>query len=57
MALETRVILTSVLTTIKTSASLDEVEAKIEAMCEKDWILAANEAAEKLRAMKNKAGQ
>jgi len=51
MSLETRVILTSVLTDIKTSKSLEEAVIKIEAMCDEDWIRAADKAAEKLNKM------
>ena len=49
MALETKVIMTSVLTHMKSSKSLEEALIKVESMCEKDWILAANDAVEKLK--------
>ena len=49
MSMETKVILTSILTHMKTSADLDEAIVKVESMCEKDWILAANEAADKIK--------
>ena len=48
MAIETKVIMSSVLVHMKTSKSLEEALNKVEAMCEKDWILAANEAAKKV---------
>ena len=49
MALETRVIMTSVLTHLNTSKTLDEAKIKVEAMCEEDWINAAEKAAKKLK--------
>ena len=49
MAIETKVILSSVLVHLRTSETLDDAIIKIEGMCEKDWILAAKEAAEKLK--------
>jgi len=52
MALETKVIMSSVLVHLRTANNLDEAITKIEAMCEKDWILSAKEAAETLKASK-----
>jgi len=54
MALETRVIMTSVLTNLRTSKSIEEALIKIEAMCEDDWIRAAKEASEKLTKKESK---
>ena len=48
--LETEKILRSILLNVKTAKSLREMELIIENMCDKDWIAAANEAAEKIKA-------
>ena len=49
MALETSVILRSILLQVKKAASVKEIEMAIEAMCSKDDIDAVNQSLQKLK--------
>jgi len=55
MALETSVILRSILLQVKKAKSVEEIEMAIEAMCSKDDIDAVNQSIQKLKEIENSA--